>query len=255
MAKILNSRFIGPGVLNEPLHPNLSMTKFETMMMIMHLSMRHGMTDVFLEDMIKMVNRIIGIPGALRVSKHLFNKLFNCGSKATTHFYCPNCSKHLGSEGLFVDDTVPCDECGLVGAVSTHNDGHYFLNLGIREQVRDILSRPDIKFVEPNRPDHVVSDMMDGKMYKGLSQDGNILSNKDALTITFNTDGAPVFNSGPNSLWPVHFYINEIDLSQRFSFDNMLLGGLWFGKKEADVQFLLKPIVDELKELQTRGVV
>ncbi|KAH8030493.1 hypothetical protein HPB51_007513 [Rhipicephalus microplus] len=48
------------------------------------------------------------------------------------------------------------------------------------------------------------------------------------LTITFNTDGSPVFKSSTSSIWPIQFLINEVPPDYRMK--NCLVGGLWFGR-------------------------
>ena len=285
LSSILASKFIGPAALNGKLHPALNVSKFEVVLMILHISMRHRMTDYLVHDLLEFVNEIVGIPNGLGVSVHLFNRLFKFGREPMIHFYCPNCQLYLGTEkklmaqncekentdefladlnnvegdlnSEYTNKLVKCKngDCDWRATVSSLNSGYYFLTLGLREQIREVLSKPGIQFVKKERLENVLSDIVDGKEYKFLSKEGKILSNPDALTLTMSTDGSPVFKSGPNSLWPVHFYINEIEPSQRFKADKIILGGLWFGKSEANIQMFLKPIIDELLVLQTKGVV
>lgn len=258
LSKIVSSNVLGPDSLNLPLHPNLSVSKFEVLLMILHLSMRHRMTDVFLEHLFSFVDQIVGVENSLGTSKYLFKKLFQFGRKPVFHFFCPKCIIYLGIEDSFSSGSVVCptEDCDWEASVSSHNDGNFFLTLSIKDQLIDTLNKPGLKFVSRNRLDGVVSDVMDGEEYRSLFQPGGSLSQHEhPLTLTINTDGSPVFKSGPNSLWPVHFYINEIDPSQRFSPDNIMLAGLWFSKTDAKLKMFMEPIVAELKELQKSGVV
>jgi len=70
-ANIPSSEYLTPEALNTPLVPSLSVTKFETLLMIFHLAMRHGMTGVFLEDMLKFTNTLVGDDNAIPGSKYV----------------------------------------------------------------------------------------------------------------------------------------------------------------------------------------
>jgi len=70
---------------------------------------------------------------------------------------------------------------------------------------------------------------MDGKLFKAL----NAKFGEDFVSIVFNTDGAAVFEGRFFSLWPVWVMINNLHPSQRFRSENLILSGLWFGKKIA----------------------
>jgi len=126
----------------------------------------------------------------------------------------------------------------------------------MRNQIEDVLNRPHIKLIErENRAVNVMSDTVDGLLYHTLMKDGETLINRNALTISFNSDGSPVFKSGPNALWPIQVIINEIHPEQRFEVDNTLLAGLWFSKTKPSMEIFLKPFIDELQDLEKTGVV
>ncbi|KAE8740863.1 hypothetical protein FOCC_FOCC013609 [Frankliniella occidentalis] len=246
LLSILNNQRIGPTTMNEKLHPNLDITKFEVLLMILHLSMRHRMTDVFLNHLFEFAEKIVGMPKSLHMSKHLFHKLFQCGRRPTQHFYCPKCSDYLGVGEDFNNRDVTCEreECDWSSTASSLNSRNYFLTLEMRQQITDVLSRPGLKLVSKQRTENVLTDFMDGLEYQHIFRDRILPSEPDALTLTINTDGSPIFKSGNNSLWPVHFYINELDPSERFCAENV-----------PNIQVFLKPIVEQLIELETSGVV
>lgn len=252
--KFMSSKRIGLDALNKPLTNSLRISKFETLVMVLHLAMRHGMTDVFVEDLLHFVNVIVGEPNAIPDSKFLFNKLFSAGSKPSIQFYCPDCELYLGLSTGF-SEVVGCKQCGKEHTVASLNGGYYFVTLDIKRQISDVLARPHLKLTERNFVPGVVSDIASAELYECLAANNGILSNPNALTINFNTDGSPVFKSGPNSLWPVNFVLNEIHPSQRFWAENMMLAGLWFGKKGAIMDVFLQPFIKDLKLLKKDGVV
>ena len=59
------------------------------------------------------------------------------------------------------------------------------------------------------------SDICDGEVYKRLVCDG-FFSNKNNISLTFNTDGIPVFKSSGFSFWPLHLTINELPYRVRY---------------------------------------
>ena len=70
--------------------------------------------------------------------------------------------------------------------------------------------------------------MFEGKEYRrivGELKEGGI---QDYATLTFNTDGAPVFKSSFQSIWPMQFIVNETPIEERLH--NPILCGLYFGK-------------------------
>ncbi|KAG8182604.1 hypothetical protein JTE90_021740 [Oedothorax gibbosus] len=68
-----------------------------------------------------------------------------------------------------------------------------------------------------------------------------------------NTDGSPVYKSTKNSLWPIQFRINEFPPEKRFLSENLMSAGLWFGKKEPNMQVFKKPFVQEMYDLYHNG--
>ncbi|KAL1471170.1 hypothetical protein MTO96_023857 [Rhipicephalus appendiculatus] len=63
------------------------------------------------------------------------------------------------------------------------------------------------------------------------------------LTITFNTDGSPLFKSSTSPIWPIQFLINELPPAYRMK--NFLVGGLWFGR-HPDMSLFMGKFVEEV---------
>ena len=122
---------------------------------------------------------------------------------------------------------------------------------------------------ESQEINHNISDISDGFVYKALIEKGAFRSVYD-ISVILNTDGVPVFNSSSYSFWPVHILINELPykmrcvltmyvhayinfLCLRISKENRILGGLWHGKSKPDMLMFLKPIVDSLIQLHSKG--
>jgi len=89
-----------------------------------------------------------------------------------------------------------------------------------------------------------LTDVYDGKVYKELRQ-------KADITLQFNCDGAPIFNSSKFSIWPLVCGINELPTAIRNC--NMMLHTLWFGRIKPCVTTFLQPFVSEMISLYNNG--
>ena len=85
-------------------------------------------------------------------------------------------------------------------------------------------------------------------MYKELITEHGLSSND--MSLTWNTDGIPVFKSSDYAIWPLQASINELPPHLRHK--NILLLGLWFGKKP-NMNVFLVPFVEECSRLETCG--
>ncbi|KAK3925612.1 Bifunctional protein Aas [Frankliniella fusca] len=239
--------------------PGINCTKFECLLMIMNFSIRHGLTQVATQDLCKLINAIVGFQ-TLPHSKYLLRQIFG-NSSFKYHFYCKNCNAYLGFR-LYQDPrngVLRCETCGDECHVDNMNNGHFFVTFPLAEQLKHLLENTEnimdlIHYRETrHKQDGFISDIFDGEIYSSLSQNGNFLSDLNNMSITFGVDGAQVFESTNNTLWPLIFRINELPPSVRFDFGNSLLGGLWFGKSEPSMPLYLKPFVDEINELYENG--
>lgn len=63
---------------------------------------------------------------------------------------------------------------------------------------------------------NLIRDIYDGQLYKNLI---NLMSTDDTsytITLDFNTEGAPIFNSSKKSFWSLQCFINELPPDKRF---------------------------------------
>ncbi len=78
-----------------------------------------------------------------------------------------------------------------------------------------------------NENDHLLRDITDGSLYKKIlkSNIGRLIKQKEAFTLTINTDGISLSENSTLSMWPVYAVINEINLNERFCIDNVIVVG------------------------------
>jgi len=121
---------------DEPLHPALSLTKFEVFLMIFHLFIRHNLTYALVEDILKLINCIFGA-AVLTSSQYMFRKLFKPKGKMSSHIYCSKCEEYLGEQSELKCATVTC-ECGQKNDVSKLGD-NYFVTISIADSLKYLM--------------------------------------------------------------------------------------------------------------------
>jgi hypothetical protein len=77
------------------------------------------------------------------------------------------------------------------------------------------------------------------------------MGGKDAshISIAWNTDGVPVFESSKYNMWPIQGLMNKLPIHLRKK--HILLTGLWFGTSKPSLNCFMQPFVSELSRLAT----
>lgn len=176
-----------------------------------------------------------------------------------TYFEC--CSKC----GLNFNDTDLCQTPNCNTRRYTGNDEikkTCFVTCDLKKQLCDILERPGISqkiHIQLEKPaDHQdISDITTGSEYFKLRSEGNFLDPKfsNNITMSWNTDGIPLFKSSSVSLWPVYLTINELPPKERLLKKNIIIWGVWQGvSKPKSMNGFLSPFVKDIASLYHEGV-
>ncbi|KAG0415916.1 hypothetical protein HPB47_006914, partial [Ixodes persulcatus] len=91
-----------------------------------------------------------------------------------------------------------------------------------KEPLHDNLSKLAIDRDAPASAE--VTDMTTGKAYATLRE--KVGMGDSDLSLTFNTNGSPLFESSKTSVWPIQFTVNELPPSLRFK-HTTLAGLVW----------------------------
>ena len=148
-----------------------------------------------------------------------------------------------------------CNSCEeLFDENESIKNGNYFIYIPLQQQIVRLLSNHKIFPHLTNRDlDAIVSsktvnDVTTSALYKELIVKHGL--NPNDVSLTWNTDGIPIFNSSNFSIWPLQAFVNELPPHLRGK--NILLLGLWFGQKPVMNTFL-KPFVEECRKLESSG--
>ncbi len=243
------TKFINEGFV----HPKLNCKLADTIIIILEFFLRHHLTWVALDNLLNLFHKILGDESLLPKTKYFFKKILGGKQNAIFHFYCQNCRLYIDTfENLntkIADDQAEerCSNCEHPFSMNKMNNGHFFIQLPLREQIlKKIQRNHEILNLDTKSDLDNIRDIFDGTLYKSLHEK---ISDGKLVTLTVNTDGVKVFKSkSQSSLWPIQMIINEIPASRRFKKENIILTGLWFGNTP-DFDMYFKPFSDELKEL------
>lgn len=157
-------------------------------------------------------------------------------------FTCAHCEEIFENEAKA--KATKCSNCDhLFEKDSKQNN--FLVYIPLEPQIRRLLDKyfkDIVTYLNREHSDQFMSDIDDGILFKKLSE---TKSNVKLLTFTLNTDGANIFNSSKDSLWPVQLYANFLPPSIRYLPENIILSTLSYGKKKPNMMNLLYPLARE----------
>lgn len=243
------------------INATVNMTIKDIMLLIYVFSIRHNLDWQTVESLTILIKTIIG-DVAIPQSKYYFKKLF-CNEKETipiVHFNCHNCKKYLGTENDLKqgESNAVCEVCGTeVNLNRKYRNRNLFISIPLKPQLRrhieDAVASNELHFqteVVNQQHNEAMTDIFDGELYRNL-----VLQNQDQkfITLTLNTDGARVFRTATkSSVWPLQFYVNEIEQNKRFQRSNLLISSIAFGNAP-DMGTFLRPFLEEINKLNADG--
>lgn len=98
--------------------------------------------------------------------------------------------------------------------------------------------------------DYKICDVHGSNIYKNLKQK---LGNQKFVTLTISTDGIAVQDSTKEkSVWPLQFFLNEVQLEHRFKREYILCSAFSFGKTPKMSTFM-RPFIEEINRINADG--
>lgn len=219
-----------PNDRSMPLHPGSDVTLAQFIVLVLAFSLRHSLSSTAIEDLLKLLSIILPANSMLPHSLHIFKKLLKHSSDTIKlYFFCQGCGAHLPKEHK------NCTSCGEESNTDNIKDGNFFISLSLANQIRDILQKEGIS---DNTNKHPLLQKTDYK--------------PGDVSLLWNCDGVPLFNSSANSLWPIQCVINELPDEVRFK--NVMLAGVWFGQGKPDMATFLHQFVRDIKDINIQGI-
>ncbi|KAK3932708.1 Large envelope protein [Frankliniella fusca] len=221
-------------VLDPPLYKKSPIRLSESCIAILGFILRHQPNKQEVVDLLGLINlHCRKEESHMKTSLHFFNKFFSdLKAPLKYHYFCSACLEKLPFEKSICPNKGKKQHPDSPGISFFFGDGSH--------SATPILSRKK----EENSN---IEDIYDAQLYMEQIEKGFLgPSLPHNFSMTWNSDGIPVFKSNKSSLWPVYFMINELPYKLRTKKEHMLLGGLWFGAKSI-ANKILEPLLTTLK--------
>ena len=246
--------------LNRPIAPNNPITVGEAVLVLETFYHRHNCSYKEQENLLEVIKYFLGPSSILPDSLDAFNSPFLPIQHQDVNyfFYCKNCSNLLGGfKKINVkNQIVKCKVCHNQSPVNCAKTP-FFIIFNLKSKFRtfledvseNVLKYEDIRLREF---DGKMRDIYDGKSYRKLTLEGEVLHDEFNYSFNVNVDGASVFHNSKTSCWPIQILLNELSVDIRFK--RIMCAGLWFGLKCIDMGLFLKPFTEAVNKIGREGV-
>ncbi|XP_051156773.1 uncharacterized protein LOC127278885 [Leptopilina boulardi] len=245
---------IGNNNMSTPIQVPVKITPSELLLMILKYAIVHALSLIEITNLFKLINCIFAF-NVLPNTKYLIDKLFYPKNRTELHATCTKCSAYVGK---FKRETkfVKCKSCKTKINTKNYKYKDFFVTMDASSHILKLIecNSTYYKYVVNERINDKgnIRDIYDGKLYRNFVKNLSENDKRSYATVTFNTDGAPLFTSSSYSIWPIFLMVNELPYHIRSK--NLILIGLWFGKDKPKMNVFLKPFVQKMKVLSTAGV-
>lgn len=189
----------------------------EIILMILKYAIVHALSLTQIYVLFNLVNCLFD-ENIIPCTKYVIEKLFCSKSCKILHAICTQCKSYLGQYQR-KDQFVHCSYCDLEIDVKDNSYKNFFITLDVADPILKLLEA-NSKYYQYVMNDRVhekkgkIKDTCDGKKYRDFVKQLSKKDRKNYTTITFNTDGAPIFESSTQSMWPIYLMINELPMEE-----------------------------------------
>lgn len=151
-----------------------------------------------------------------------------------------------------VEHNTKCLKCQRILKRDSKKN-NFLVYFPLEPQIRKFLHKyfdEIINYLNREHVEGVVSDIDDGLLYKQIREKNP--SDLYILSLTLNADGANIFKSSSDSLWPIQLYLNFLPPAVRFLPENIVVSTLYYGRKKPNMTDLLHLIAVEIDEFSER---
>lgn len=199
---------------------------------------------------IEIINDTPGIKVELPATMFKIRKTIKPAFRHEFHYACHLCENYTLDDRKCKSDQIACDYCDGTIKKSSHN---FFVYIPLKQQLMASIEKnweSILDFKCRKRDTKFISDIHDGVICQNIDTN---FPNTFNLSLLLNSDGAQVFKSSTKTLWPVQLYQNFLHPRVRYIATNVIVVGLYFGKKKPKLGKLLYPLIQELNSIRQEG--
>ncbi|OXU21889.1 hypothetical protein TSAR_010803, partial [Trichomalopsis sarcophagae] len=153
-----------------PLYDGCDLTRAESELLILSLSLRHSFTNDALDDVLKTID--CHLPHNEYKSSYRFLKSFSKPEHKEC-YYCPDCPANLNFETNI--NRAECEFChNIYLKKQLYDEGTFFYHLPLESQLTELMQSPLYLNI---RRECEESDVINGEIYKDMSKRGIISKN------------------------------------------------------------------------------
>ncbi|XP_043476020.1 uncharacterized protein LOC122507401 [Leptopilina heterotoma] len=240
---------------NTPITATITKSIGEIILIIIKYSLVHSLSFTATFNLFRLINSIFEFP-ILPNTKYFLDKLFYSKKYITFHANCTQCGEYIGTFETNRAQIVRCAKCQISINVKDYDYKNFFIAMDPSFPISQLLETNSdyYNYVVKDRvgKENCFNDIYDGKLYRKFVNSLNEEDKHNYATVSFNTDGAPLFESSSCTIWPIYLMLNELPFNVRSI--ELILVGLWFGKDKPNMSSFLLPFVQSMNNLATKGV-
>lgn len=214
---------------------------------------QYGLSFAELESVANLMNKMPGQTHSIPATKYLLMKSFSqrLSVDITKHIYCDYCRSYVECNNP-TKQKLDCLTCH--NSVSSLTD-KTFISINLKQQIHQMLGRHWEKiqsFLQIIPNDDSISDVYSGTVIKRITT--QIAHPRQVLSCTMSTDGVSLEKSTNKSVWITQLICNFLPPEIRYKPSNILVIGIYSGDHKPDMLEVMKPLCEELEQLQESGV-
>lgn len=198
-----------------------------------------------LETVSKLVNSTPGATYRIPTSTYKLKKSVNSTVLIQNHICCSICQCFTPT----TSNNVLCDACSTSLKTSTSK---YFVYIPFADQLKKSVIKHFEKILSYkssfDEHSNLITDVQSAFQFKKCQANH---SESLVLSLTVSTDGAKMYNSSNDSLWPIQVVQNFLPPKMRYISENIIVVGLHRGKPKMKDFFF--PFLNELEKIVNEG--
>ncbi|KAL7291599.1 hypothetical protein TKK_0014639 [Trichogramma kaykai] len=237
---------------NETIDANIIVSKSELLLGILKFSEKYVLPNSAVADLCKLFNTSLS-KKVLPETRYRLDKILYPEKRIERHGVCSKCKMYIGKY-YSQDRSIKCNNCEQIINVRDTSYHDFFVVTDFRLQLEHLLNSNYEYYMQVMNTNDFGNDLKDiynGRLYSNFRNNIPETHKKSYVSLTFNSDGSPVFKSSKFSVWPIHVVPNEIPPDVRNS--KPLRHLLWFGHDKPDMHIMLRIFVEKINILSAEG--
>lgn len=197
------------------------------------------------ENTAQLVNSTPGAKYQIPSTMYRIKKNFEPLLEAEYHIWCKKCKIYSPTTSIHAE----CQSCSVT---LNRVQSEYFVYMSFEKQLKKSIEDNFDQILSYRESllqnSESIRDVHDGVQFKAAQKK---YPNKVILSLSINTDGAKMYNSTNDPIWPIQIYQNFLHPRNRYIPKNIMVVGLHAGKP--NMQHFFCPFLKDLKKIEENG--